>query len=164
MARLFRPHIPLSIKVQVAFRQLLGFTDPFPMSRRDGETLAAMLARLLVELARHLGCEVSDLRLDHDPPLAARPKERRGLGRKTHYVPDANDPDHLFYRPHGPEFEGSHLIKTLVRGDHGQHPDRVLIKKQRRIERGPKPKRGPKIRSRGFEKRSGKTPWPKRKF
>lgn len=126
--------------------------------------LGCRLDFLLRLLAKQIGCDLSDLRLDHDPPLAARPKERRGLGKKTYYVPDANDPDHLFYRPHGPEFEGSHLIKTNVRGDHGQHPDRVLIKKQRRIERGPKPKRGPKIRSRGFEKRSGKTPWPKRKF
>ena len=103
------------------------------------------------------------MRLDHDPPLAARPKHRRGLGKRTYYIPDANDPNHLFYRPHGAQFAGSHLIKTNVRGDHGQHPDRVLIKKNRRIERGPKPKRGPKIKSRGFEKSAG-AKWPKRSF
>lgn len=76
------------------------------------------------------------------------------------YEPDANDPDHLFYRPHGPEFDGSHLIKTNVRGDHGQHPDRVLIKKQKRLERGPRPKRQP-----GFKKaKAPKTKWPSRPF
>jgi hypothetical protein len=79
-----------------------------------------------------LGCNRHDLRLDHDPPLAARPRFRRGLGKKTYYQPPANDPDHLVYRPHGPEFEGSHLIKTNVRGDHGQFPDRVLIKRENR--------------------------------
>jgi hypothetical protein len=162
MARLFRPHIPLSVRVQVAMKGLLSRgVNPFEHSRRDGESLTAMLGRILKLLAGSIGCEVDDLRLDHDPALGARPKERRGLGRKTYYIPDANDPNHLFYRPHGPEFDGSHLIKTNVRGDHGQHPDRVLIKKQRRFERGPKPKRGPKMQSHGFE-RGKSRPFPKR--
>lgn len=167
MARLYRPHIPLLIRAQVAERQMAEKvhclpTNGFGRHLRDDPNASARkrLDATLFHLARIFGCEVSDLRLDHDPPLAARPKERRGLGKKTYYVPDANDPDHLFYRPHGPEFNGSHLIKTNVRGDHGQHPDRVLIKKQKRLERGPRPKRQP-----GFKKtKAPKTKWPSRPF
>jgi hypothetical protein len=170
MARLFRPHIPLKVRCQVAERQMEQAvkclpTNEFGIHYRDdpnakqGERLKAAL----FHLARILACEVSELRLDHDPPLAARKYREawKGLYGKMRaikiYIPDANDSDHLFYRPHGPEHAGSHLIKTLVRGDHGQHPDRVLIKKARRAERGPKPKRSPPMRSK-------KSTWPKRPF
>ena len=161
--RLFRPYVPLSVRVQVAERQVEEIVklDDVYGSTFQNWTLQHRLDVLHERLAKSFGCELKDLRLDHDPPLAARPKERRGLGKKTYYIPDANDSYHLFYRPHGPQFEGSHLIKTNVRGDHGQHPDRVLIKKARRLERGPKPKRGQKIHSRGFDKKS--RPFPKRK-
>ncbi len=133
MGRLYRPHVPVDVRVLVAVHgcYIAGINPP---CREEGESLSSLLARQLAALAAQLGCEVSDLRLDHDPPLAARPKHRRGLGKKTYYIPDANDPHHLNYRPHGPQFDGSHLIKTNVRGDHGQHPDRVLIKKQHRLE------------------------------
>lgn len=170
MARLYRPHIPLPIKVQVAMKALLARgINAFEHSRRDGESLSAMLDRVLKLLADSIGCEIKDLRLDHDPSLGARRKRRDYKQIRnsffneeiTKYFPDANDPNHLFYRPHGPQFEGSHLIKTNVRGDHGQHPDRVLIKKARRIERGQKPKRGRKIRSRGFDKTKSRS-FPKR--
>lgn len=161
MARLYRPHIPLRVRVSVASRQLsdLGRHDMVLCVEKSTEACGARLEVLLAYLAGAIGCPRDQLRLDHDPPLAARPKERRGLGKKTYYVPDANDPDHLFYRPHGPEFDGSHLIKTNVRGDHGQHPDRVLIKKQKRLERGPRPKRQP-----GFKTKAPKTKWPSRPF
>jgi hypothetical protein len=141
MTRLYRPHIPLEVRCRVALRQL-GELWPDEALKANEGALGDFLARLLSKLAELLGCKVSDLRLDHNPPLAARPRFRRGLGRKTYYQPPANDPDHLAYRPHGPEFAGSHLIKTNIRGDHGQHPDRVLIKRERqRREKRPK-KRG----------------------
>jgi hypothetical protein len=107
---------------------------------------------LLTHLAKQIGCRVDELRLDHDPALGARAKSVWSTTGKTHYIPEANSPQHLAYRPHGPEHAGSHLIKTNVRGDHGQHPDRVLIKKQRRIE-NPKPKRKFKWASRKFERK-----------
>lgn len=169
MAKLYRPTIPVEIKCRVVLRQLgemwIDKVIDANRPKRDagymvgvvglpGRSLGRLLSDKLDALAELLGCQVSDLRLDHDPPLGARPQERRGLGKKTYYIPDANDPEHLFYRPHGPQFAGSHLIKTNVRGDRGQHPDRVLIKKQRRRERDPKPKRGPQIRSK-------KSTWPK---
>jgi hypothetical protein len=66
----------------------------------------------------------------------------------------------LNYLPHRTEFEESHDVKTRIRGPHGQFSDVALIKRQRRRERGPKPKRGPRIMSRGFDKKS--RPFPKR--
>lgn len=165
MPRLYRPHIPLSVKCEVAERQLAQSIVVFSFASVPERPLGLRLKGLLTALAERLGCKPEDLRLDHDPPLGARPKARRGLGKKTYYIPDANDPNHLGYRPHGPEHDGSHLIKTNVRGEHGQHPDRVLIKKQRLLEQGPKPKRGPKMRSPGFASKPGaKVRWPKRKF
>lgn len=174
MARLYRPVVPLEVKCRVALGQL-GETaidkiiaDNQP--RRDagymvgvvglpGRGLGRLLAHLLERLAESKECKIEDLRLDHDPPLAARKQKRKGLGRKVYFTPDANDPAHLFYRPHGPEYAGSHLIKTNVRGDHGQHPDRVLIKKARRAERGPKPKRRTKPWPKGRKIRS-RSSWP----
>ena len=150
--KLYRPHIPLSVRVKVAERQFLllcpnmaGLLAGKPHS--SGNRLKALLPLL----ATAFGCEVSELRLDHDPPLALRPQERRGLGRKTYYTPDANDPEHLFYRPHGAQHAGSHDVKTRIRGEHGQFSDIALIKRQRRRERPPK--RKAKIPSRPFQKR-----------
>lgn len=171
MGKLYRPHITLSVKVQVAERQVkekpnLDWGFYLCVCWQNNSDRLEMLKRLL---AKRFKCEVKDLRLDHDPPLGARQIRSSlmdGKITKTTYYPDANDPDHLFYRPHGPQFEGSHLIKTNVRGDHGQHPDRVLIKKQRRLERASDPAAKPrrpkqKLKSRGFDKRS--RPFPKRR-
>lgn len=88
------------------------------------------------------------------------------------YSPDANDARYLEYLPHGPEFDGSHLIKTNIRGRHGQHPDRVLIKKARRHEKAqshnretqPKASGFPKVQSRVKWDHPGKRDWPKRPF
>lgn len=159
MARLFRPHVPLSVRCEVAERQLRQL-DPRKLGYfvRPPKTAGNRLKVLLPWLAGCLGCEVSELRLDHDPALGARSVgQRKG---KTFYIPDANSPDHLAYRPHGAQHAGSHDVKTRIRGDHGQHPDRVLIKKARRAEAaksGKPPKRKIKIPS-------AKKPWPKRPF
>ncbi len=172
MAKLYRPHIPLSVRCEVAERQMEKAVKCLPTNEhgiiyRDLPArtykMKDRLDAALFHLARILGCEVKDLRLDHDPPLGARPKHRRGLGKKTFYIPDANDPDHLFYRPHGPEHEGSHLIKTNVRGDHGQHPDRVLIKKQRRLESPPRAKKTTRL-STSRKIPNAHNPWPSRPF
>lgn len=124
MARLFRPTIPVEIKCRVALRQL-GELWPDDAIKAHKGALGAFLAQLLKKLAELLGED--ELHLDHDPPLAIRPRFRRGLSKKTYYVPDANDPEHLIYR--GAQ---AHRVKTNVKGDGAQHPDRVLIKKERR--------------------------------
>lgn len=141
MARLLRPHVPVEVRVRVALRQL-GEIWPDEIIRLHQEARSSMghlLKVRLERLAELLGCAVRDLRLDHDPALGAREKVFR-KGQHVGYRPDANDPEHLRYRPHGPEFHGSHLVKTNVRGDGAQFPDRVLIKRARRREREAKEK------------------------
>lgn len=133
MSRLWRPTIPVEIKCQVALLQL-GEMFPDDVIKANPRRLSRLLLDLKDRIADLLRCAVSDLRLDHDPPLGARRKIMR-QGKIVEYEPKANDPNHLRYRPHGPEFHHSHLIKTNVRGEHGQHPDRVLIKKARRLEK-----------------------------
>lgn len=143
--KLYRPHIPLFTRCEVALRQI-GWSPETAIDiagKADGCGL--LLKETLIELSSHLKCEVSDLRLDHDPALGARVK--RGEGRNTAYTPDANDPDFLRYRPHGPQFDGSHDVKTRIRGDHGQYSDIVLIKRERRrlAKKKTKPKKRRKI-------------------
>lgn len=154
MARLHRPHVPLKVRCVVAARQLGYFTlIATIMHATHDRMMGRLLDNLLDELARSFGCEVDELRLDHNPPLGARPKT--GEGKRTVYEPDANDPEHLLYRPHGAQHEGSHDVKTRIRGDRGQYSDIVLIKRQRRRERAPRPKaKIPNV----------KRPWPKRPF
>lgn len=153
--RLPRPPIPLRVKCLVIFRQL-GDVDP---ERRvaiamEHRALGLLLKSGLQRLAMRLGCEVIELRLDHDPALGAREKIFDSNGVVVRYIPDANDPEHLFYRTNV-----SHHIKTNVRGDGAQHPDRVLIKKQRRRERGTKKKAKSRWPSRPLRSASR---WPPR--
>jgi hypothetical protein len=156
MSKLYRPHVPLSVCCEVAERQLRAAGEIKDVIAVAGSrTYSNKLRTLLPWLAWVLGCEPSELRLDHDPPLAARPRNSQGLGLKSRYEPDANDPDHLFYRPHGAQHAGSHDVKTRIRGDHGQLSDLALIKKARRYDpltKNKPPKRKVKIHSKGFDK------------
>lgn len=100
---------------------------------------AKLLTSLLDRLAELLNCPIEQLRLDHDPALENRTKRKahrwiKGTGYREiiEYDPPANDPDFLCYRPHGAEYEGSHDIKTRIRGDRGQFADNVLAKRERR--------------------------------
>jgi hypothetical protein len=172
---LYRPHVPLTVRCVVAERQVREVfkTELTALAIEDAKTIYPSKARLLDWLlglvAKRFGCEPADLRLDHDPALALRPMERRGLSRKVFYVPDANDPEHLFYRPHGAQFDGSHDVKTRIRGDHGQYSDVALIKRERRRQRREEAsaknlkKKRPKWRSAKMGKKP-KTRWPSRKF
>jgi hypothetical protein len=134
MPRLYRPTIPVGVRCRVILRQLGEMFVEDTLAAHKGK-LGFLLLGCLNQFASVTACEVSDLRLDHDPPLGARPQERRGLGKKTYYIPDANDPAHLFYRPHGAQFAGSHDVKTRIRGDHGQYSDIALIKRERRRQK-----------------------------
>jgi hypothetical protein len=165
--RLFRPYIPVEIRCRVALRQL-GEMWPDEMIKswkpKPGDAylrglgipisrlgLAALLDDRLRQLADLLGCKVKELRLDHDPALATRMKT--GQGKHTVYYPEANDPEHLIYRTaHG------HHLKTNVRGDGAQYPDRVLIKRERNRN---KPKSRPKTKW-GSRPLRSVSRWPKR--
>lgn len=146
MARLYRPHIPLEARLRVVLRQLGEMWPNEIISRwKAARSFSPALNQMLIELAALLNCEVKDLRLDHDPPLGTRPKT--GDGKKTRYTPDANDEEHLFYRPHGAEFERSHDVKTRIRGDHGQFSDLALIKRERKRVAKRAKQQSPKIRA-----------------
>ena len=132
MPRLHRPHISKEIKCRVLLRQLGEFFIDEKIEAHRSR-LDPLLNESLCMLAVLLGCDVRDLRLDHNPALALR--KRKGEGRDTIYIPAANDPEFLIYRDYH-----SHHIKTNVRGDGAQYPDRVLIKRARRSERPKKKK------------------------
>jgi hypothetical protein len=138
--RLKRPYIPLAVRVAVSeklVRSLGGmpFSAILSMRWRLGWNLNLAARIKGLPDGRSFHC-------DHDPPLGTRPFSNR-TGK---YKPDANDPEHLFYRS-----EDDHRTKTFVRGEHGQYSDIVLIKRERRRNRPAKPKR--KIPSRPFSKR-----------
>jgi hypothetical protein len=165
MPRLYRPHVPVEVRCRVLMRQIgTMFPDDLIAAYRPDFTVAPVhrrtygkLFRMLIEhLAETLNCKVADLRLDHDPALAARPRVALRNGRMA-YNPDANDPEHLIYRE-----KHDHHIKTNVRGDGAQYPDRVLIKRERKRRAPARVKAKRKWASRPL--RSGKTKWPKRKF
>lgn len=147
MPRLLRPHIPLKVRCRVALRQL-GEIWPDDVLKST-PSFGALLDQLLGQLADLLNCTPADLHLDHNPALGAREKVFRD-GVHIDYRPSANDPEHLIYRE-----KMAHRIKTNVRGDGAQHPDRVLIKKQRRFE-NPAKYQKPK------QKIKGRSSWPKR--
>lgn len=159
MPRLPRRAIPVEVKCRVAMRQL-GEMWPEAVLAAHERKLGELLDRLKTRLAELLGCGVDDLRLDHDPALGAREKIRNANGTIIEYVPDEHDPAHLIYRT-----QAAHHIKTNVRGDGAQFPDRVLIKRARKFENGksvskkrhPLAAKGPKRRP-----KPGKRAWPSR--
>jgi hypothetical protein len=134
--RLPRPYIPLAVRVLVAERQ---FYQTFKIIPAFYGTQAQRLKDLLKDLFPD-----GPVELDHDPPLAVRKKIHNRHGEIIGYDPPANSVDHLIYRK-----ASDHRIKTYTRGEGAQYPDRVLIKKIRRIEH-PKPKKKYKWPSRSF--------------
>lgn len=116
--RLYRPHVPLHVRIAVANRQL-GPDRYWPRikGQRDTERLRLMLLQLFPDGEKY--------HLDHDPALTNRsfdPDTRK-------YVPDANDPKFLVYRT-----KAGHDIKTRVRGDGAQLSDLALRRKQKRAD------------------------------
>lgn len=173
MARLPRRHIPLEVKCRVALAQLGEMwpddviarwrpRGPAARSVPSGEPLGPrglgrLLEGLLARLAVLLGCDVSQLRLDHNPALGARQKRLDRAGAIIGYIPDEHDPAFLIYRTaHG------HHIKTQIRGDGAQFPDRVLIKRERRRQKPLRAKPKKKWAARPFPK--GKRKIPSRPF
>jgi hypothetical protein len=134
VARLFRPHIPVEVKCRVLLRQL-GEMWPDKVIAGWQGSLGILCSGLHERLAALLGCTVADLRLDHDPPLAIREKAYLFDGTIS-YKPEANDPEFLIYRS-----KANHDIKTRVRGDGAQFSDLAKIRREKKRNRPPKPKR-----------------------
>ena len=169
MSRPPRTRPSIEVRLRVAYRQLgygQGVINEGVRQATAKRTLGRELDGTLRILATFLHCEVSDLRLDHNPALENREKlVELPNGRKHRmviatngakvlcYFPSENDPDYLLYRAHGPEFVGSHLIKTNVHGDGAQHSYRAMAAKNKNIARNRDPnRRKTKLRSRGFQK------------
>jgi hypothetical protein len=140
-----RPAIPVEVKCRVVLRQLeygnqienviAHHRADFTVAPSYRRTHGKLLASILPLLAARFNCDVADLRLDHEPALRVRKYNPRIKKVAARYTPNANDPEAMLYRPHGAQFDGSHHIKTNVRGDRGQFPDRVLIKRERKREK-----------------------------
>ncbi len=140
-----RPGLPpLAIRLQVAIRQLekSGRSTIIIETETKEQQLSGILKFLFGDAIVHL---------DHEPALRRRKYNPRVKKIAARYTPHAHDADCLLYRPFAAELDGSHYIKTQVRGDNGQFPDRVLIKRERRREK-PKKRKGPPIQNR---------PWPR---
>lgn len=163
MARLPRPTIPLAVKLTVAYRQL-GYSgemfDGLIESAKQRRRFGAALADALIAISEKLKCPREELHLDHDPALENREKIIRD-GEIVGYIPDANDPDYLIYRPFSGQYEGSHYIKTHVRGSNGQYSDTTLAKRERRRQK----KALGKKRKKAWPSRKlvSRSQWPKRK-
>lgn len=159
MPRLLRPHISVETRCRVVLRQL-GEMFPDSVIEANRRHLGHLLRCTHARLADLLGCDLRLLRLDHDPALALREKIFKN-GVHVGYKPDACDPEYLIYRTaHG------HHIKTNVRGDGAQFPDRVLIKRERKRQRK-KVGKVTKPTKRWPKRKLGNNPnfaWPKRSF
>lgn len=154
MARLRRPHIPLSVRVEVAERQLRELMEE-PHRRLDASTYWMFYANSapFMTLGGRLFYLLSylfpggEFQLDHDPALSLRRVRFGG------YIPDANDPKHLVYRA-----KDGHLQKTTGRRPGAERTvtskgsDVWLKKKFDRLEGRTKRRPKQKIKSRGFQK------------
>lgn len=150
MSRLPRPTVPVKVELQVVLRQL-GISPLLASITVDHAVVHRQCGIhrdfFLELLADKFGCAVNELDLDHDPAMENREKVYR-KGVHVDYKPAANDPEFLHYRPHGPEFIGSHDVKTRIRGDHGSYSDAALARKIKRIASNRDPhRRKAKIRS-----------------
>jgi hypothetical protein len=157
-----RPYIPLSVRVQVAERQLRGMFNGdqrspiwWALNRTDGMRLGDRLAVYIEALSEALG---DVLELDHDPALILRQyKVDRRKPEAAWFTPNANDPEHLIYRPlgdHGQKTTGRKpgAAKTITT----KGSDIWLKTKFRRLEQ---PRKKPKAKIPQRAK-----PWPKRPF
>ena len=150
-----RPYIPLSVRVQVAERQLrdsgklvwIAYLKTVETAVSPPWSLSEKLQMLLFHLF-----SPNDFQLDHDPALILR----KFNPRTGKYTPDANDPAHLIYRD-----TADHLQKTTGRKPGAERTvttkgsDIGIKTKFARLARKKKPKQ--KIPARA-------NPWPKRKM
>lgn len=139
MARLYRPHVPLAVRCQVAARQV-----GYPLGSIESEdwSQTQLLDYLLSILRLKLGA--AQLQLDHHPALQNRTLIVFSGSQTVNYDPPANDPAGLIYRT-----RDAHRIKTLVRGDGAQLSDAAIARKRKRKER---------------KANRPKTQWPSRKL
>ncbi len=145
--KLPRPYIPLSVRIEVAKRQILQLADngrpikAFPLSTYALKLIAkgglAGIQRAQLNWCLGILFGKAKAHLDHDPPLCLReynPKTKQ-------YVPDANDPNYLRYVN-----AESHRIKTYIRGEGARRSDMGQRRYLKRVhaKRTPKPRFKPR--------------------
>lgn len=148
--RLFRPYIPLDVRLKVASRQLslIDISATCLLALMKDSAIKKRLGYALAKLFHGRKHE-----LHHRPALENRQQIKR-RGKIIGYIPDANDPDHLVYLENNPE-NNDHYIETHVRGvgaqrsDTGQRNHTKALERNRGLRKR-KPK--VKIKSRGFQK------------
>ncbi len=133
--RLPRPYIPISVRIQVAWRQVIEARKTCDVSASVFSVDAKYELNILLQVLFGVG---ANIHLDHDPPLMLRDiiKTRDG---KIKYLPDANDPNFLMYRK-----AEDHRIKTIVRGDGAQRSDFAQRRYLKRIGKKSKSKFTPR--------------------
>lgn len=146
MAKLPRPYIPLSVKIEVAVRQLriehrVDDETIRRTERRGGEYLDRLLFMLRLKLGLSRDAK---LELHHRPALTNRQQIKNAIGNVVGFVPDANDPEHLVWL-----HEADHDVETRIRGLRGQHSDLALRRIRKRRERKAKAKKRPSRWPRG---------------
>jgi hypothetical protein len=147
MSRLPRPHIPIAVRVQVADRQL-GIAGKMQHRFAKYAPLGLRLKWALDDLFGGHKCE-----LHHRPALVNRRRKRNG-----DYDPPANDPNYLVYLA-----VGEHDVETRIRGQHGQHSDLGMARKNKRIAKNRDSKRRKAKIAQREEYRWPSRPFPKRK-
>jgi hypothetical protein len=152
--KLYRPYVPIAIRVQVAERQLRQspLIGASCLDRPDTLSGSAWLAHLLLLLF-----DVRKYELHHRPALC----NRRWVPRKSDYDPPANDPEHLVYLA-----EDEHDIETRVRGVGAQRSDlgqRNYLKRVKRNRENVK-RKGRSVKSPSVNKSTAKRKWPSRPF
>jgi hypothetical protein len=137
--KLYRPHIPITTKIDVAARMCCesGHTRAAEEASPENSPTWSQVQRLAHLLFALFGGKPSHL--DHDPPLMLR-RSLSSQDGTTIYHPAANDPRYLIYRA-----AEDHKIKTFVRGDGAQLSDMAKRRKQKKHERKARPKWRPTL-------------------
>lgn len=132
MARLVRPYIPLTVRLQVVTRQM-KIAGLEKIADTYLKTINLTKSQKLKQMLGHLGLAYQ-AHLDHDPPLCNRQRYADTTG--IHYEPGANDPDYLIYRK-----VEDHRTKTFVRGEGALRSDMAQRRYLKRVAKNRKPKR-----------------------
>src|SRR5262249_34893261 len=124
--KLHRPYIPLSVRIEVATRQM--YLAKMAILARKHLSLRGKRRQLRAMLYALFGD--NKVHLDHDPQLMARQRFLESDGQLYGYIPTANDPDYLVYRT-----AEDHKTKTFVRGDGAQRSDMGQRRYLKRVAR-----------------------------
>ena len=126
--------------------------------KRKSIPLSIQLEAAKRQIAKALGVDVADLRLDHDPALNFRPMNEAG----DDTVPPANDPAHLFWIA-----DAAHKIKTFgIGGERRVHTKGSDLSEPRRLDKLYAKIEDFRARVLSVEKKPKprKSKWPSRKF